>query len=76
MFRLFNKFPILLSAIAVFLQISLPVYSNPPVNLAQFTNNNQNNYLSPYEKAKAELPEDFYVLYRIIDRIARANRLN
>lgn len=77
MFKLLiNKLPILLSAIAVFSQICLPVYSNPSVNLTQSTNNNQNNYLSPYEKAKVELPEDFYVLYRIIDRIARANQLN
>ncbi len=29
-----------------------------------------------YKKAKKELPGDWYPLYRIIDRIARANKLN
>lgn len=29
-----------------------------------------------YQQAKQELPEDWYVLYRIIDRIARANGLD
>ncbi len=29
-----------------------------------------------YEKAKRELPEDVYVVYRIVDRIARANGLD
>ncbi|MEB3161082.1 MAG: M48 family metallopeptidase [Synechocystis sp.] len=32
--------------------------------------------LSTYEKAKQELPEDFYVVYRILERIARANSLD
>lgn len=31
---------------------------------------------SIYEKAKRELPPDVYVMYRIIDRLARANRLD
>ena len=29
-----------------------------------------------YQQAKAELPEDFYALYRIVERIARANKLD
>jgi predicted Zn-dependent protease len=29
-----------------------------------------------YDKAKKELPKDFYVLYRIVDRISRANQLD
>ncbi len=29
-----------------------------------------------YEKAKKELPEDLYVVYRIVDRLARANNLD
>ncbi len=29
-----------------------------------------------YQKAKQELPEDFYVIYRIVDRIARANNID
>ncbi|MBD2561421.1 MULTISPECIES: M48 family metallopeptidase [Nostoc] len=29
-----------------------------------------------YQQAKKELPEDFYTLYRVIDRIARANELD
>ncbi|MDJ0727851.1 MAG: hypothetical protein QNJ38_22345 [Prochloraceae cyanobacterium] len=31
---------------------------------------------SIYQKAKQELPGDWYALYRIIDRIARANNLD
>ncbi len=29
-----------------------------------------------YQKAKAELPEDYYLLYRVVDRLARANALD
>jgi len=29
-----------------------------------------------YDKAKQELPEDFYIVYRVIERIARANALD
>ncbi|MBG1266018.1 M48 family metallopeptidase [Nostoc sp. WHI] len=29
-----------------------------------------------YQQAKKELPEDFYTLYRVIDRVARANELD
>lgn len=29
-----------------------------------------------YQKAKKELPEDYYMLYRVIDRLARANGLD
>jgi len=29
-----------------------------------------------YERAKKQLPKDIYVLYRIVDRIARANGLD
>lgn len=29
-----------------------------------------------YEQAKKQLPEDFYALYRVVDRIARANGLD
>ncbi|MDY6781709.1 MAG: M48 family metalloprotease [Cyanobacteriota bacterium] len=29
-----------------------------------------------YDTAKTELPENFYVLYRIVDRLARANDLD
>lgn len=29
-----------------------------------------------YEKAQRELPEDWYAIYRIVDRMARANQLN
>ncbi|UBF27513.1 M48 family metallopeptidase [Kovacikia minuta CCNUW1] len=31
---------------------------------------------STYERAKKELPKDLYVLYRIVDRLARANGLD
>ncbi len=31
---------------------------------------------SPYEQAKADLPEDLYVLYRIVDRIVRSNNID
>lgn len=33
-------------------------------------------YVTVYERAKAELPENLYVAYRIVDRIARANELD
>ncbi|NEO49964.1 MAG: hypothetical protein F6K55_40115, partial [Moorea sp. SIO4A3] len=29
-----------------------------------------------YEKAKAELPQDLYVIYRIVDRIVRTNDID
>lgn len=33
-------------------------------------------FATVYDKAKAELPENLYVLYRIVDRLARANDLD
>lgn len=33
-------------------------------------------YLTVYERAKQELPENLYVAYRIVDRMARANGLD
>ncbi|HBB31355.1 MAG TPA: hypothetical protein DDZ80_24365 [Cyanobacteria bacterium UBA8803] len=36
----------------------------------------EENKVTPYELAEAELPENFYVLYRIVERIARANDLD
>lgn len=34
------------------------------------------NTPTPYAKAETDLPENFYVLYRIVERIARANDLD
>ncbi|MGF1513919.1 MAG: M48 family metalloprotease [Elainellaceae cyanobacterium] len=31
---------------------------------------------SQYEQARTELPEDYYVLYRVIERLSRANQLD
>ena len=36
-------------------------------------NNNTNNTNPIYQKAKTQLPPDFYALYRIVDRLSRAN---
>ena len=38
--------------------------------------NNQLNSQDIYQKAREELPEDWYLIYRIVDRIARANGLD
>ncbi|HEY9699564.1 MAG TPA: M48 family metalloprotease [Trichocoleus sp.] len=55
---------------------SNPVNSNPaPANPSIATPQSRPN--DPrYEQARQELPEDLYVLYRIVDRMARANGLD
>lgn len=59
---------------------SIPVLARTPVPTrvqptpaAEDTTGNDTRL---YQKAKTELPTDFYVLYRIVDRISRANQLD
>lgn len=60
---------------SVFLSTSLllPTLTSQP---ASAQTSEESAAADPYEQAKAELPEDWYVVYRIIDRIARANGLD
>jgi beta-barrel assembly-enhancing protease len=67
MFRTTTKLAIFTALSGLLLQTALPLSAKP----SQTT---QVKNLSPaFQKAKAELPEDWYVVYRIVDRIARAN---
>jgi predicted Zn-dependent protease len=75
----------LLTAIAslslVLLQEGLPAQAKPigpraepvDVGIAQVKSTKANDF---YKQAEKQLPEDYYVLYRIIERLARANGLD
>ncbi|MGK7920619.1 MAG: M48 family metalloprotease [Trichodesmium sp.] len=69
-----------LAAITLILPINqLLVKANPKSSenstpIEQTTNTNQPQNI--YQQAKEELPEDLYALYRIVERIARANKLD
>ncbi|MBD2354003.1 M48 family metalloprotease [Tolypothrix sp. FACHB-123] len=62
------------SSLCLFLcSTTLPVFAKPkpaPQRKPASTST------SIYEQAKKQLPEDFYALYRVVDRIARANELD
>ncbi|MBW4549546.1 MAG: M48 family metallopeptidase [Aphanocapsa sp. GSE-SYN-MK-11-07L] len=55
---------------AILLQTALPTQAKPQ------TPQQQAQTAIFYQKAKKELPKDWYVVYRVIDRIARANGLD
>jgi beta-barrel assembly-enhancing protease len=56
---------------------TLPGFAKETSQEPQTTEESQNaEFATAYEKAQAELPENFYVLYRIVDRLARANDLD
>lgn len=72
MVNLFNK-------IAVFGYMSAILLSNITIVQAQAVPNEQlseNISNNLYQQAQEDLPEDFYVIYRIVDRIARANGID
>lgn len=70
LFVLLGLCTILLS-ISVPLRAQLPQSLSPsPVMIAQQPND------PIYEQAKAQLPEDFYMLYRVVERLSRANGLD
>lgn len=47
--------------------------TNININTNTDTNTNTNKTNSIYQNAKTQLPPDFYALYRIVDRLSRAN---
>lgn len=53
------------------LSATLPVLAKPATQKKPAPTSSSN-----YEQARKQLPEDFYALYRVIDRIARANELD
>ena len=65
---------------AIFGCLSAILLSNISTVEAQVDNTNQqlskNESNNLYQQAQKDLPEDFYVLYRIIDPIARANDID
>ncbi|BAU67000.1 MAG: hypothetical protein Kow0049_24200 [Stanieria sp.] len=65
MTKLFKK-------IAIFSSLSAILLSNISIVQAQ-TANQANNI---YQQAQKDLPEDLYVIYRIVDRLARANGID
>jgi len=76
-----NKFRkallVLICLSAILLSINLPIHARSPhladpILLAQ----QPASANSVYERAKAELPEEFYMLYRVVERLARANGLD
>lgn len=61
------KFAICTALGSFVLQTALPIQAKP-IQITQTKNTE-----AVYQKAKTELPEDWYVVYRITERIARAN---
>ncbi len=55
---------------------AVPMFEPTPSNSETILVQAQNNPEAFYETAKQELPEDYYMIYRIIDRMARANQLD
>jgi predicted Zn-dependent protease len=68
MFKTTAKFAIFTALSSLLVQTTLPAQANPTQAATQ-----SKNAEAAYKKAKAELPEDWYVVYRITERIARAN---
>ncbi|TVQ56015.1 MAG: peptidase M48 [Spirulina sp. DLM2.Bin59] len=57
-------------------QATVPTFEPTPSESKTILVQTKNNPEAFYETAKQELPEDYYRIYRIIDRMARANRLD
>ena len=79
MLKSIQKLTILASLGAFLLPPALPTQAKPfqsPKSTPTQTNIDQLKSAAIYKKAKEELPEDIYVIYRIVDRIARANGLD
>ena len=65
------------SLVLAFLLSSIPSVQakpKPQENAKPTTSNSKND--SIYQKAKKELPEEYYVVYRIVERLARANGID
>lgn len=54
----------------------LPGPTQPGYTPATNTTSTTNPIISTYRTAEQELPQDYYVLYRVVDRLARANGLD
>ena len=79
MFSLIRQIAILASFCALLLPRSLPAQAKPLQSVKpQVTEATVDPSKSAeiYKQAKEELSEDWYVIYRIVDRIARANGLD
>ena len=63
--KVIKKLAVLSSLGALIYQVSLPALANQETTKETL-----------YQKAKRELPEDVYVIYRIVDRLARANGID
>jgi predicted Zn-dependent protease len=61
----------LLAALGLFLFPTVLVPANAKPN-----NSQANSASNTYDRAKQELSEDLYVVYRLVERIARANKLD
>ncbi|MGH2414506.1 MAG: M48 family metalloprotease, partial [Microcystaceae cyanobacterium] len=72
MIRSTVKFALFAALSGMLLQTALPTEAKPQKPQQQAPSQTQDIY----QKAKKELPEDWYVIYRVIERIARANGLD
>ncbi|MGF1568760.1 MAG: M48 family metallopeptidase [Nodosilinea sp.] len=63
-------------ASAMPLQAGVAPNSLPSLDPAAATQSKSTATDQEYEQAKQDLPEDYYVLYRVVERIARANQLD
>jgi predicted Zn-dependent protease len=57
-------------------QAAVPMFEPSSPESSRLLVQSQNNPEAFYETAKEELPSDYYMIYRIIDRMARANQLD
>lgn len=73
MLRAHQKLLSIPSLALLLLQTSLPALAKPTKNQ---TLQVQSQVSDIYKQAKADLPEDWYVIYRVVDRLARANDLD
>ena len=70
-----TKLPATLTCLCLILSTSLVNQAQAASNVNKINNiiNDNNKTNSIYQKAKTQLPPDFYALYRIVDRLSRAN---
>lgn len=76
MFKLHIKLTTLAVIGTLFFPAYLPVEAKPNPPRRQPNPAATTRRATPYEAAKKDLSEDWYILYRIVDRLARANRLD
>lgn len=73
MLKMYQKLLFIPSLAFLLLQAHLPALAKPAKNQALQV---QSQASDIYKQAKADLPEDWYVIYRVVDRMARANDLD